>query len=133
MAYPSPTTTHLIACILFRCASYLLSALTETHLKRMHATAGSHCTPPSLPLLSALPPLPLPFFFSSCHKSNSLSFQVCFSNNCCSSKWNLIKSLIRKTGSKCETAQSFLKGGISMLTERNYPMWNFLVGLQQEL
>lgn len=34
MAYPSPTTTHLIACILFRSASSVLFTLTETDSER---------------------------------------------------------------------------------------------------
>lgn len=52
IAYPSPTTTHLIACILFRSASSVLFTLKQTQRGRPrdaeeHATTGNCCTPPS--------------------------------------------------------------------------------------
>lgn len=52
IAYPSPTTTHLIACILFRSASSVLFTLKQTQRGRLrdaeeHATTGNCCTPPS--------------------------------------------------------------------------------------
>lgn len=69
------------------------------------------------------------FFY---HKSSSLSDQICFSTNqkfCCFMEPKITDN---KTDGKCETAQRFLKGGISRLTEIIYPMWNFLVGVKKE-
>lgn len=58
IAYPSPTTTHLIACILFRSASSVLFTLTETDSQRKVQRRWSACSYRKL-LYTSLTLLPL--------------------------------------------------------------------------
>lgn len=80
MAYPSPTTTHLIACILFRSASSVLFALTETDSERKVQRRRSACNYRKW-LHTSLTPLPLlPLFLSQSlflHCCTHLSFLFC--------------------------------------------------------
>lgn len=64
ISYPSPTTTHLIACILFRSALPLLLPLTETDSRRKVEKRRWACNYRKL-LHTSLLPLPLlPLFLS---------------------------------------------------------------------
>lgn len=80
MAYPSPTTTHLIACILFRSASSVLFTLTETDSERKVQRRRSACNYRKL-LHTSLTPHPLlPLFLSQSlflHFCTNLSFRFC--------------------------------------------------------
>lgn len=63
MAYPSPTTTHLIACILFRSASLVLLTLTETLWKQVSEAQSSVRRQEAAAHLPHSPPFTLPLFF----------------------------------------------------------------------
>ncbi len=80
MAYPSPTTTHLIACILFRSASSVLFTLTETDSERKVQRRRSACNYRKL-LHTSLTPLPLLSLFLSqslfLNFYTNLSFRFC--------------------------------------------------------
>lgn len=62
IAYPSPTTTHLIACILFRSASSVLFTLKETDSERKAERRWRACNYRKL-LHTSLPLRLLPLFF----------------------------------------------------------------------